>query len=63
MSHVSYANAIASMMYAIVFTHLDISYAVSMVSRYTSTSSKKTLTSCERIFLIFKRYYRHWFGI
>lgn len=41
MSHISYANAIASMMYAIVFTHLDISHAVSMVSRYTSTLSKK----------------------
>jgi len=34
MTHVPYANAVGSLMYAMVYTRLDISQAVSMVSRY-----------------------------
>ncbi|KAG8503958.1 hypothetical protein CXB51_002230 [Gossypium anomalum] len=34
MSHVSYSSAAGSLMYAMVCSHLDLSYAVSAVSRY-----------------------------
>lgn len=34
MSHVPYASIIGSLMYGMVYTHPDISYVVSVVSRY-----------------------------
>jgi len=34
MRHVSYASAVGSLMYVMVCTRLDLSQAVSMVSRY-----------------------------
>ena len=34
MPHVSYASAVGSLMYVMVCTRLDLSQAVSMVSRY-----------------------------
>ena len=33
MSHVSYASAVESIMYVMVYTRLDISHAVSVVGR------------------------------
>ena len=37
MTHVPYASAVGSLMYAIVCTRLNLSQAVSMVSRYMQT--------------------------
>jgi len=34
MSHVHYASTVGSLMFAMVYTRLDLSQAVSMVSRY-----------------------------
>ena len=34
MSHVPYASAVGNIMYAMVYTRLDISHVVSVVSRY-----------------------------
>ena len=34
MAKVTYANTIGSLMYAMIFTRLDISYAEELVSRY-----------------------------
>ena len=36
MSRVSYASAIGSIMYAMICTRLDVSYALSIMSRYQS---------------------------
>ena len=36
MSKVPYASAIGSIMYAIISTHPDVSYALSVTSRYQS---------------------------
>ena len=40
MSHVPYANAVGSIMYVMVCTRLDISHAVSAVSRYMDRLGK-----------------------
>jgi len=40
MSHVPYASAVGSLMYAIVYTKPDLSQAVSVVSRYMHDSGK-----------------------
>ena len=40
MSHVSYASAVGSLMYAMVFTRLDLSQFVSMVTRYMHDPSR-----------------------
>ena len=40
MDHVPYANAVGALMYAMVCTRLDISHAVSMVSRYMHNPGK-----------------------
>ena len=37
---IPYANAIASIMYAMVYTRPDISHAVSVINRYMGNSSK-----------------------
>ncbi|KAG8473150.1 hypothetical protein CXB51_035082 [Gossypium anomalum] len=41
MSHVSYSSAVGSLMYAIVCSCLDLSYAVSIVSRYMANLGKE----------------------
>ena len=41
MKKVPYANAIGSLMYAMLCTRLDISYTVRMVSRYQSNPGEK----------------------
>ena len=41
MSHISYANAVGSLMYAMISTRLDISHAVGVVSRYMENRRKK----------------------
>jgi len=41
MSHVPYANAIGSLMYAMICTRPNLAYAVSMVSRYMHNPDKK----------------------
>nr|GEY78966.1 retrovirus-related Pol polyprotein from transposon TNT 1-94 [Tanacetum cinerariifolium] len=40
MSKVTYANVVGSLMYLMVFTRLDISYAVSILSRYLANLGK-----------------------
>ena len=42
MSKVSYSSAVGSLMYAMVCSHPDLSYAMSLVSRYMSNPSKDT---------------------
>ena len=40
MSHISYANAVGRVMYAMVYTRPDISYAISVVSRFMGNLGK-----------------------
>ena len=41
MSRVPYANAVGSLMYAMMCTRLDICYAVGLVNRYQSNPGQK----------------------
>ena len=41
MAKIPYASAVGSLMYAMVATHLDIAFAVGVVSRYMATLGKK----------------------
>ena len=41
MSKVPYSSVVGSLMYAMVCSHLDLSYAMSLVSRYMSNPSKE----------------------
>ena len=41
MSKVSYSSVVGSLMYAMVCSHLDLSYAMSLVSRYMSNPGKE----------------------
>jgi len=41
MSHVLYLSAVGSLMYAIACTSLDLSHAISVVSRYMSNPGKE----------------------
>jgi ATP-binding cassette subfamily B (MDR/TAP) protein 1 len=41
MSKVPYSSAVGSLMYAIVCSRLDLSYAMSLVSRYMTNSGKE----------------------
>jgi hypothetical protein len=50
MSHVPYASAVGSMMYAMVCTRPDISQAVSVVSRYMANPSKEHWQAVKWIF-------------
>jgi len=56
MSHVPYANAIGSLMYAMICTRPDLAYAVSMVSRYMHNSGKKHWSVVKWIFRYLKGY-------
>ena len=50
MSHVLYASAIYSLMYAMVCTRLDIAHAVGFLSRYMSKLGKEHWTTVKRVF-------------
>jgi hypothetical protein len=50
MSHVLYANAVGSLMYAMVCTRSDITHAVGVLSRYMSKPGKEHWTSVKRVF-------------
>jgi len=54
MSHVPYANAISSLMYAMICTRPDLAYAVSMVSRYMHNPGKKHWSAVKWIFRYLK---------
>ena len=43
MSHVPYASAVGSLMYAMVYTRLDISHAVGVLSRFMSKQYSRGL--------------------
>ena len=42
MSKISYSSAVGSLMYVMVCSRLNLSYAMSLVSRYMSNPSKDT---------------------
>ena len=50
MSHVSYANAVGSLMYAMVYTRPDIAHAMGVLSRYMSKPGKEHWTIVKRVF-------------
>jgi hypothetical protein len=50
MSHVLYASAVGSLMYAMVYTRPDIAHAVGVLSRYMSKPGKDHLTAVKRVF-------------
>ena len=45
MSHVLYASAVDILMYAIVYTRLDIAHVVGLLSKFTSKLGKEHWTS------------------
>jgi hypothetical protein len=49
MSHVPYASAIGSLMYAMVCTRLDIAHAVGVLSKYMSKPGKEHWTTVKRV--------------
>lgn len=54
MSHVPYASAVGSIMYAMVCTRPDISHAVSVVSRYMANPGKEHWQAVKWIFRYLK---------
>jgi phosphoribosyl-AMP cyclohydrolase len=50
MSHVSYASAVGSLMYAMVCTRSDIAHGVGFLSRYMSKPRKEHWTIVNRVF-------------
>ena len=54
MSHVPYASAVGSLMYAMVCTRPDLAYAVSMVSRYMHNPGKDHWSAIKWIFRYLK---------
>jgi hypothetical protein len=50
MSHVPYASAVGSLMYAMVYTRLDIAHAVGVLSRDVSKPRKEHWTIVKRVF-------------
>jgi ATP-binding cassette subfamily B (MDR/TAP) protein 1 len=50
MSIVLYCSAVGSLMYAMVCSHLDLSYAMSIVSRYMSNPGKEHWRAVRWIF-------------
>nr|AAF65309.1 reverse transcriptase [Picea glauca] len=50
MSHVPYASAVGSLMYAMVCTRPDIAHAVGFLSRYMSKLGKEHWTTVKRVF-------------
>jgi len=51
MSRVPYSSAVRSLMYAMVCSRPDLSYAMSLVSRYMSTPSKEHWRAVQWIFM------------
>jgi hypothetical protein len=51
MSHVPYASAVGSLMYAMVCTRPDISHAVGYLSRYMSKPGKEHWIIVKRVFM------------
>ena len=49
MSHVLYASAVGSLMYAMVCTRPDIAHAVGVLSRYMSKPGKEHWTTVKRV--------------
>jgi hypothetical protein len=54
MSHVPYAIAVGSLMYAMVCTRPDITHAVGVLSRYMSKPSEEHWTTIKRVFRYFR---------
>src|SRR5581483_8660829 len=52
MARVPYSSAVGSLMYAMICTRPDLTYAVSMVSRYMAKPGKRTLESYPMDFLL-----------
>jgi hypothetical protein len=50
MSRVPYVSAVGSLMYAMVYTRLDIAHAVGVLSRYMSKPGKEHWTIVKRVF-------------
>ena len=50
MSHVPYASAVGSLMYAMVCTRPDIAHAVGVLSRFMSNLGKEHWTPVKRVF-------------
>jgi hypothetical protein len=50
MSHVPYASAFGSLMYAMVYTRLNIAHEVRVLSRYMSKPGKEHWTTVKRVF-------------
>jgi hypothetical protein len=50
MSHVPYASAVCSLMYAMVCTRSNIAHAVGVLSRYMSKRRKEHWTTIKRVF-------------
>ena len=50
MSHVPYASAVGSLMYAMVCTRPDIAHAVGVLSRFMSKPGKEHWTSVKQVF-------------
>ena len=50
MSHVPYASAVGSLMYAMVCFRLDIAHAVGFLSRYMSKPGKEHWIAVKRVF-------------
>jgi ATP-binding cassette subfamily B (MDR/TAP) protein 1 len=57
MSRVSYSSAVGSLMYAMVCSHLDLSHALSVVSRFMANPGKEHWRTVQWIFQIFVRYF------
>jgi hypothetical protein len=55
MSKVPYASAIGSIMYAMISTRLDVSYALSVTSRYQSDPSESHWTAVKNIVKYLRR--------
>ncbi|KAL4340985.1 hypothetical protein GQ457_08G031940 [Hibiscus cannabinus] len=55
MSQIPYASAIGSIMYAMICTRLDLSYAVSMTSRYEANSGEGHWTTVKNILKYLRR--------
>ena len=50
MSHVPYASAVGSLMYAMVFTRPDIAQEMGVLSRFMSNLEKEHWTTVKRVF-------------
>ena len=50
MAHVPYASAVGCLMYAMVFTRLDISHLVGLLSQYMMNPGKEHWTSIKKVF-------------